>query len=150
MYGTLTKDEIENILQSQIVGRLGCSDKNIPYVVPISYVYDGVNIFCQSQDGKKIHILRNNPNICLQVDIVNNANNWKSVVINGKFQELTELESKIARELLYSHVFTLMTDSAIHRFEHQTNSNVIEDVNKVKNILFKIDIDEISGRFEKL
>lgn len=146
----MIKDEIENILHSQIIGRIGCAYKDIPYVVPISYVYDGINVFCQSQDGKKIHILRNNQNVCLQIDIISSISDWKSVLVTGRYQELDESESVKARELLYSRVFTLMTGSVIHRFEHKENNNIITDEKSIKNILFKIDIDEISGRYEKM
>ncbi|GAI13240.1 unnamed protein product, partial [marine sediment metagenome] len=37
MLGELSKEKIENILSSQVVGRLACSDGNQPYITPVTY-----------------------------------------------------------------------------------------------------------------
>lgn len=42
MLGELNSDQIERILGSEVVGRIGCHDAGRPYVVPVTYVYDGV------------------------------------------------------------------------------------------------------------
>ena len=58
MLGILNKEQINNILQSQSICRLGCIDDNHVYIVPVTYFYDGNCIFAQSREGKKINLLR--------------------------------------------------------------------------------------------
>jgi len=149
MTGTLTNEQIENIIQSQSHGRLACTEDNKPYIVPVCYGYDGKNMYCQSKQGKKINILRKNPNICFQVDIITNMNNWQSVIIYGTFEELAEEEALQARSLLFDKVLTLMTKTVIHSFEHTNHNRLIDDSNRIKDVMFKINIQETTGRFEK-
>lgn len=39
MLGTLAPDEIEELLSTEAVGRIGCIHEGRPYVVPVCYVY---------------------------------------------------------------------------------------------------------------
>lgn len=50
MLGTLNKEEIEEVLKSNVIGRIACSNKEKIYVVPVSYVYDGKYIICHSAE----------------------------------------------------------------------------------------------------
>ena len=147
MFEILAKPEIENILQSQSICNLACTDGKKPYVVPITYYYDGTYIYCQSHEGKKIKILRKNPQVCIQVAIVTSMNSWKSAIVYGRFEELKDEAAELARTELYSRVMTLMTSAKSHQFEHKENGN-IDDSNRIKTIMFRIKIDEKTGRSE--
>ncbi len=148
MHKELTKSEITGILQSQNIGRLGCTDGKHPYVVPITYFFDGNHIYCQSEEGKKIKIMRKNANVCLQIDIVNSMRNYKSILIYGKFEELKNEEAIKASALLEENIFVILTRSRIHQFEHHEKSE-LEDKNRIKTISFRINIIEMTGRSQQ-
>ena len=88
MIGKLRTAAIEELLQRGIIGHLGCQDNGTPYVVPISYAYDGQYIYCHSSEGTKIRMMRKNPAVCFQVEELKNMANWKSVILRGSFEEL--------------------------------------------------------------
>ncbi|TBO43633.1 pyridoxamine 5'-phosphate oxidase family protein [Pedobacter kyonggii] len=44
MLGELNDRQIENLLSSQITGRIACSNDGVPYIVPINYYLDGEKI----------------------------------------------------------------------------------------------------------
>ena len=90
MLGELSKDQIESILSSQALGRLACCVNNQPYIVPVTYAYDGKYIYGQSNEGKKLEMMRQNPKVCFEVDMMVNITNWKSVIVNGHLEELSE------------------------------------------------------------
>ena len=148
MHKELTKSEITGILQSQNIGRLGCTDGKHPYVIPITYFFDGKQIYCQSEEGKKIKIMRKNANVCMQIDIVNSMRSYKSILIYGKFEELKNEEAGQASTLLEENIFVIMTRSRVHKFEHQEKSE-IEDRHRIKLITFRINITEMTGRSEQ-
>lgn len=148
MLGKLTSTQINNILSSQSVCRLACTDGKKPYVTPVTYAYDGKFIYGQTQEGTKLSILRKNPNVCLQMDIMNSMNNWQSVLVYGKFEELKNKAADTAREYLFDKVLTLMTSSTIHNFEHE-GATKVDDNNRIKSIMYRIKIKEITGRFER-
>ena len=147
MLGDLNKYEIENLLASQNVGRIACVKGKQPYIVPVTYAYDGHYIYGQTCEGKKLDILRANPNVCFETDVMTDMANWKSVVINGTFEELKEEEATKARKVLSSRIFTLMTGMSVHLHEHATISEVDES-SRIKPVLYRIKIKQKTGRFQ--
>ncbi|MDQ5858161.1 MAG: pyridoxamine 5'-phosphate oxidase family protein, partial [Acidobacteriota bacterium] len=54
MLGQLSPEEIEQLLSSEITGRIGCHADGRTYVVPITYTYQSGNVYCHSAEGQKI------------------------------------------------------------------------------------------------
>lgn len=139
MIGKLTIDEIEDILQRNILGRLACSNGNRNYIVPISYVYDGKFIIAHSMEGLKIEMMRINPDICFEVDEISNFQSWKSVIIRGQFQELKdERERLYAMKLFLDKMLQLKISQTAHPNEQYS----------LKPVVFRIIPTEKTGRFE--
>jgi len=93
--------------------------------------------------------MRNNPNICFEVDAMNNMANWRSIIIDGTFSELKGAAAMKAREHLFNPIWPYLTSSTVHSHEHETSLASVNDTNRVKPIMFRIKIKEKSGRFEK-
>jgi len=150
MNGELNEQQINNILTSQLIGRLACCEDKYPYIVPITFAYDGNYIYGHSYEGKKMEVLRKNPNVCFEVDIANDISNWQSAVVFGQFEELEKEEMEEARALLTNKVMPLLTSSSIHLHEHdEGKGHELSDKGRVKPIMFRIKINEKCGRFER-
>lgn len=147
MQGILNEQQVENILLSQAVGRIACCYKGKPYIVPITYVYNGEYIYGQTQEGKKMNMLRKNQNVCFETEMMTDMGNWKSVLVYGTFEELEGDEAEKAREILSTHFFHLMTNAKVHAHEHEVTAE-IEDENRIKPILYRIKIKDKSGKYE--
>jgi len=148
MLGKLNNTQISNILTGQVIGRLACTDGKQPYIVPLTYTYNGKYIYGQTNEGMKLDILRKNPQVCFEVDIMTDMRNWQSVIVFGRFEELKGKQAQKARDLLFGHVFPLLTSSTIHSFEHEVTGEV-DDATRVKYVMYRIRINKITGRFEK-
>lgn len=148
MLGELNEVQIDNLLLSQAVGRIGCTDGNKPYITPVTYVYDGKDIIGQTKEGLKLKMMRKNPNVCFEVDRMTDMANWQSAIVSGVFHELKGKEADKARDYLFEHVLPLMTSSTIHPHEHQVTGKV-DDANRIKPVMYRIKIKEKTGRFEK-
>jgi uncharacterized protein len=148
MLGELDKTQINNVLTSQVIGRLACTDGKQPYIAPVTYTYDGRYIYGQTNEGMKLNMLRKNPNICFEVDVMTDMRNWQSVVVTGKFEELKNKTAEKAREILFGKVFMLMTSSTVHVHEHEATARV-DDSTRVRQVMYRIKIKKITGRFEK-
>ncbi len=60
--------EMEQILREETLGYLGLSVNDVPYVVPLNYAYlEGKIIFHCARQGKKLDVLRANPQVCFTV-----------------------------------------------------------------------------------
>lgn len=147
MFGQLTNEEIEALLKTQIVARLGLHDSRT-YVVPISYAYDGEQIYFHSLHGLKTTMMRNNPEVCIQVDEMKNMSDWNSVICWGKAKELTSREDRTrALQVLTARELPIMSSETTHLLPNWPFSSV--DEKDVKGLLFSVRISEKTGRFER-
>jgi uncharacterized protein len=147
MLGTLQSTQIEEVLRNQLIGRIGCNADGETYVVPISYAYDGSYIYCHTHEGKKTTIMKKNPKICFQVEDMKNMANWKSVIVQGEFEELKERrERNQAMRMLLNRYLPMMSSVTTHLGEHWPFQP--DDTTDIDGIVFRIAIKEKTGRFE--
>jgi uncharacterized protein len=82
--------ECRELLARVGMGRLGCARNNQPYVVPIYFAYEPDHLYGFSTVGQKIEWMRDNPLVCVEADEVRTHNQWASVVVLGRYEELPE------------------------------------------------------------
>jgi len=66
------KDEntITSIIKRAAVCRIGLSENNVPYIVPLNFGYkDNCLYFHSAREGKKIEMIRSNNTVCFEIDI---------------------------------------------------------------------------------
>jgi nitroimidazol reductase NimA-like FMN-containing flavoprotein (pyridoxamine 5'-phosphate oxidase superfamily) len=148
MLGELDSQKMKALLASQSLGRLACCKDRKPYIIPVTYAFDGDFIYGQSNEGMKLNMMRKNPHVCFEVDQMLNMRNWQSVIAYGTFEELTGADADAAREMLFGHVYTLATSSTVHLHEHGGTAN-IDDSTRVKHVMYRIKIESMTGRFEQ-
>ncbi len=149
MFGKLDAVEIEEVLRQQIVGRIGCHADDVTYVVPISFAYDGEFIYAHSFDGMKIDMMRKNPKVCFQTDLMQDMGNWQSVIAWGEFEELSEGDQRIkALESLSNRVLPFVSSETTHLTPHWPFPSA--DLNNIKGIVFRIKLTAKTGRYEKV
>ena len=86
----MTIDECYSALQKASVGRLGCALNNQPYVVPINFAFDGSCLYGFTTLGQKVEWLRANPLVSFEIDEVTGHNNWMSIILFGRYEELPD------------------------------------------------------------
>lgn len=86
----MNEDECRQALTHLGVGRLACARDNQPYVVPIAFAYDGQHLYGFSTPGRKIEWMRANPLVCVEVDELTSREEWRSVVVFGRYEELPD------------------------------------------------------------
>ena len=60
---------LRKILGDAIVCRVAMCDGDRPYVIPLSFVLDGDALYVHcAAHGRKLDVLRRNPNVCFEVD----------------------------------------------------------------------------------
>jgi nitroimidazol reductase NimA-like FMN-containing flavoprotein (pyridoxamine 5'-phosphate oxidase superfamily) len=62
-------EELERVILSAEVCRLGMVDGDEPYVVPMNFGYrPGVLYFHSAREGRKLEVLRRNPRVCFELE----------------------------------------------------------------------------------
>jgi len=151
MIGKLTATEIQEVLIKNTLGRIGCNDGYNTYIIPINYVYDGKYILCHSQLGMKIQIMRQSPRVCFEVDEIIHFNNWKSVIVLGEYQELTKERDRYNAMQFFINNMLHVKISDTAKFDEMYNNarSTSALTQTTKPIIYRIYIEEASGRFEK-
>jgi nitroimidazol reductase NimA-like FMN-containing flavoprotein (pyridoxamine 5'-phosphate oxidase superfamily) len=144
MLGTLDRDQIDRVLQACAVGRIGVHSLGRTYVVPVSYVYDGDAIYGRSADGLKIRMMRANPEVCFEVDDIDDMANWRSVITWGTYEELKGDVAVAAMNLLSSRLAPLTSSETAGQVERGKGhaGNGVE-------VAYRIRLTERTGRFER-
>lgn len=100
------RHEIDKIIHACDVCHLAFSVDDDPYLVPVSYGYDGDYLYIHTaQEGKKIDFIAANPKVCFEMEhnvrLVSDESNpcrwtfkYESVIGYGKIEELSELDDK--------------------------------------------------------
>jgi nitroimidazol reductase NimA-like FMN-containing flavoprotein (pyridoxamine 5'-phosphate oxidase superfamily) len=148
MLRELNDTQIEALLKDQVIGRIGCHSAETMYVVPVNYVYDGTNIYCHSAKGMKIDMMRENPQVCFEVDNIKEVTNWQSVIAWGKFKEITEMaEKQQVLQKLTDRITPFIMDDSVTR-EHGFVDEESDVGTTVHLIIYKIIVSKKTGRFE--
>jgi hypothetical protein len=146
MLGNLTKEQIEELLHTQGLGRIGCHVNEQTYVVPVSFAYDGESVICHSAEGKKIKMMRDNPQVCFEVDHVTNMANWQSVIAWGMYEELHGEDAIKGMQALMDKFMRASISQTIHAGPAPASEHGAGRV--VKAVVYKIHLKEKTGRFE--
>ncbi|MHA6688281.1 pyridoxamine 5'-phosphate oxidase family protein [Mesorhizobium sp. A556] len=99
----MTAQENTSVVSAGRMVRLACAMDGQPYVVPIYYALAYRHLYSFSMPGQKVEWMRANPKVCVQVDDLSSARNWKSIVIYGVFDKLADrIGTKVERERAWS------------------------------------------------
>ena len=98
----LTRPTSLDLLTRAHLGRLACARANQPYVVPIFFAYHENSLYCATTLGQKIEWMRENPLVAVEVDKIDNAEQWESVIVSGRYEEFANTpETRGMRELAW-------------------------------------------------
>lgn len=149
MIDELTQPEMEALLRSEVIGRIGCHADDQTYVVPITYVYEGGAAYCHSVEGRKLRMMRASPRVCFEVDHMDGLTRWSSVIAWGTFQELAGDDAVRAMRILMTRLLPLMS-TAPEGPSHglfSSGSQRVEDSGAAA-VFFRIVLDRTTGRRE--
>ena len=148
MFGNLNNSDIENVLEQQFFGHIGCHANDITYVVPVSYAYDGLSVYAHSHEGLKVDMMRRNPSVCFEVDKIENMANWQTVIAWGEFEELQDLgERHKAMHLLLDRKLPIAVSTTVKLTSDWPFYPC--DLNEITGVLFRINLTKKTGRFER-
>lgn len=149
MIGTLTQEQIGQVLRSELLGRIGCGDGENIYIVPITYAFDGQYIYAHSKEGQKVDIMREHPQVCFQVDSIDNYTNWRCVMVHGKFQELKKKEEEEnALMILKERLMPYRLSETMKPKGLDLGTKIVEK--ERKPVIYRIEITNMTGRYEKM
>jgi nitroimidazol reductase NimA-like FMN-containing flavoprotein (pyridoxamine 5'-phosphate oxidase superfamily) len=145
MIGELSPPEIENLLHTETIMRIGCHANGHTYVVPVTYAYDGEAIFGYSPEGLKLTLMRENPRVCVEVDHIDSLTAWRCVIAHGTFQELSGADAEEAVRKIRARLASQGGSGSVsHGLDPHARS-----LGRVRFFAYRITLETKTGRFEK-
>ena len=141
MVGELPVSDVERVLRENIIGRIGVHAFGRTYVVPITYIYDGDAIYAHSGEGMKMHMMRENPHVCFEVDRMDGVANWESVIAHGTFEELHGERAQ--------HALAMLIHDLEPRLDGPPGGSAHPRGGTNPAVTYRIRLEEKTGRFER-
>lgn len=135
---TLSREECEEILKRNNVGRIAFSFRDRVDIEPISYIYSGGWIYGRTQPGTKLTVVQHNYWVAFEVDEIEGVFGWRSVVVRGGFYVLIDEGTEQTRQLREHAI------AQIRRLDPDAFTE--RDAFPFRNIVFRIAVQEIEGR----
>ncbi len=130
------------LLKSADVGRIACARGSQPYVTPFTFVYYNDFIYSFGTVGKKIEWMRVNPLVCVEVDIIVSRQEWQTVVIFGRYQELPKTKELDEVQRFAHQILAKKANWWEPGFARTLKDGVVRPLEPV---FFRIIIDELRG-----
>jgi|SRR5215470_3391604 len=138
----LRSRECREFLTGTGFGRLACSCNDRPYIVPIYFCLDANRLYGFSTLGQKILWMRQNPLVCVESDDIRAHDDWKSVVILGRYIEFPAgPDGAEARE----HARSLLKQRPLWWQSGYTATQVRRGPKDVEPIYYCILIEKMTG-----
>ena len=152
MIGDLTEGQMDHLLRTEYVARIGCHDGDRSYVVPVSYVFHDGFLYGHSGLGLKIEIMRVHRSVCFEVDHIDDLANWQCVIAWGVYEELEGAEAETAIALLVGRLTPLISEkggSLPHPWNgHGGSTEHILHRASRHGVVYRIRVTEMTGRYE--
>jgi uncharacterized protein len=136
----MTEQQCRSALGRFDFGRLACARAEQPYIVPVNFCYDGQHVYGLTTSGQKIEWMRANPRVCLEVDERLSDREWMSVIVFGRFEELTDAPAHAAAR---SHALATLQRRELW---WQPASVATELRGQRAPVFYRIHIERVSGR----
>ena len=136
--GDLDRATAEAILQRNHVGRLAFTFRDRVDIEPIHYVYAAEWLYGRTSPGTKLTTLHHHPWVAFEVDEIESAVEWRSVVIHGTVYFLTPEGGEREREAFETAVE--------HLRSFYPDALTAMDAIPSRNVVFRIHVDEVVGR----
>jgi nitroimidazol reductase NimA-like FMN-containing flavoprotein (pyridoxamine 5'-phosphate oxidase superfamily) len=148
MIGVLSPSQIEQLLHDQVVGRIGCHARGQTYVVPVTYAYVDGAIVSHTGSGLKIRMMRENPNVCFEVEDLR-LPAWSSVIVQGRYEELA---GRVAEQALRQLVDRLNSTPPPFAAMPWHGEGVYDPSTHTQrpDVIFRIVIAEKTGRYDAI
>ncbi len=142
----LSNLECTRLLSGNRLAHLACAKDGKPYVVPIYFAYAENYLYAFSMPGKKIEFMRANPEVSLIVEERGHGREWKSVLVEGRFEELPD---RIGHKRERDHAWSLLSKH-FDWWEPGALKPVTPPISDhSEHIFFRVFVEQIYGREAK-
>lgn len=147
---TMETSECLELLGENYIGRLAYISWGTPHINPITYYHDAEEkcILSYSAPGFKIDAMEKQGSVAFQVDDIRSIQQWRSVLIQGRFEQLEGSTAK-----MHLHRFSEGVQRTIAQKEGEAPKFIKDFSSRLQEreipIVYRIHITDIVGKFRE-
>jgi len=140
---TMTKQASLDFLAHPRLGRLACARGGQPYITPIYFAHANNRLYSFSTVGQKIEWMRLNPLVCVEADEVTSPQQWCSVIVLGRYEELPK-EPEYEHDRQFAH--SLLQRRPMWWEPGFVRTSVDGKMREKEPVYFVVRVEQVSGR----
>lgn len=137
-FRSLSRDECEQLLARNHVGRIGFAFHDRVDIAPMHYVFANGWVYGRTSQGAKLASIAHHRWVAFEVDECQGFFDWRSVVVKGTFY-LIDADTADRREPAYTQAVELLRTLIPQTF-------TAADPVPFRQSVFRIHLDEVTGR----
>lgn len=134
----MAREEIDAVLRRNTVGRIAFSVEGRVDIEPIHYVYEDGVLYGRTSPGTMLSSVWRDPIVAFEVDEIEDALVWRSVVVHGGFHRVSRSHSD-SPSGLYERAVDLLRRVVPGTF---TDADPFPE----RTVVFRIPVHEVTGR----
>lgn len=138
VFRELRREESEEILSRNHVGRIAFAFHDRVDIEPIHYVFDSGWIYGRTGQGTKLATLAHHRWVAFEVDEVTDLFDWRSVVVKGAFY-LVDADTPMQHDPAFTRGVELLRSLLPETLR-------ADDPAPFRRSVFRIHLDEVTGR----
>jgi uncharacterized protein len=138
VFRKLARNEVDELLARNHVGRIAFSLHDRVDIEPIGYVYEAGWIYGRTSHGVKLSTIEHHRWVAFEVDEVQGMFDWKSVVVKGAFY-FVGADTSVNRDPAFARGVDLLRSLV-------PEALTANDPTPFRNSVFRIHVDEVTGR----
>ncbi len=149
MLRELNPSEIDEVLMSSTLGRIGCRQGDKIFIMPVSYAYEHDMVYCQSYEGMKVSLMREYPDVCFEVEWLGSFDEWKTVLAWGIYEELSHPDDVAMARSRLSYA-RLEQKASLSSLPPAESSEQVRGRPEASVVYYRIRLHELSGRYQSV
>ena len=137
-FHALSREECDQLLERNNVGRIAFTFHDRVDIEPVHYLYSDGWLHGRTSPGTKIATLLHHPWVAFEVDEVRGIFDWQSVVVHGSVH-IPEVDGSPSALAAYEATLALVRQLVPEALS-------ADDPTPARQVLFRIHVDEVTGR----
>lgn len=142
MIQDMTRQASIDLLARMRLGRLACAHDGQPYITPMYWAYEDNYLYSFATLGQKITWMRANPLVCVEAEELVSPQDWVTVIVLGKYEELHNTPEYEAQR---KRAFDLLHGRPVWWEPGYVKTVLDGKTRPAEPVYFRIHIDQISG-----
>ena len=138
----MPKEEYDQLIKEQFIGRIAFKGEGSPYIAPFMYVFDGQHMyFLSTRYGKKVEYFRNSPDVSVEVEhYAPDMSQYRFVTLTGRLEEVRNpVDSRLIRTRFLEMFKTKkLSRNALAALGYPPDAPVESIMSETTNVVWKL------------